>query len=241
MSERLIRYREVWRRKRVLREAYAQWYGDILADLSPVAGPTLEVGSGIGNFKEFKPDVVTSDIEKSSWVDMAFDAHSIPFESGSLGNIVMVDVLHHLSSPVAFLREAARALKKGGRLLIVEPYPSPVSLLVYRAFHPEPFIMDVDYFNKTDVREKDPWEANQAAAYLLFYRHRREFERVFSSSLRVIKSRRMSFVLYPLSGGFENRALAPGFLVPALKLIEAALRPLTRLLAFRCYVVLERV
>jgi SAM-dependent methyltransferase len=241
MSEKLLQHREVWNNKRILRESYAEWYRKILMDLKGDGGITVEVGSGTGNFREFKPDVITSDIEKCDWIDMCFDAHSMPFNDGSVSNIVMIDVLHHLSNPIKFLAEASRVLEKGGRLVIVEPFPSPVSSIVYRLFHPEPFIMDIDYFKKKDVPEKDPWESNQAVAYLLFYRQIERFERLFAGCLKVLKTRRMSFVLYPLSGGFEHKALVPDFLIPFLKALEAVLSPLARLLAFRCYVVIERI
>ena len=51
----------------------------------------------------------------------------------------------------------------------------------------------------------------------------------------------MSCILYPGSGGFENKAMIPEALVPFFKLLEILLVPLRRLLAFRCYIVLEKI
>ena len=48
---------------------------------------------------------------------------SLPLENGSLDAATLMLVLHHLASPVEALKEAARVLKPGGRLLIVDMAP----------------------------------------------------------------------------------------------------------------------
>jgi SAM-dependent methyltransferase len=240
MDHILQKHRRVWDEKKILRIIYSEWYRQILGDLSPTASPTLELGAGGGNFKEFKPDVIAADIVSFPWLDMTFDAHQMPFDQGAVGNIVLVDVLHHLYNPVLFLHEASRVLEPGGRLIMLEPYPSPFSLQVYRRFHPEPFIFDVDYFNRKGLVNKDPWDSNQAIPYLLFFKEFKRFNAQFGSEFRVVTRKKMSCVLYPASGGFENKALIPDWLIPVFQGVEAMLTPLRPLLAFRCYVVLER-
>jgi ArsR family transcriptional regulator len=48
---------------------------------------------------------------------------SLPLEDGSIDAAVMMLVLHHLPTPSLALAEAARVLKPGGRLLIVDMLP----------------------------------------------------------------------------------------------------------------------
>lgn len=48
---------------------------------------------------------------------------SLPLENGSLDAAVFMLVLHHLPAPVVALSEAARVLRPGGRLLIVDMTP----------------------------------------------------------------------------------------------------------------------
>ncbi len=55
----------------------------------------LEIGGGGGNFKQFYPNLISSDFIFCEWVDINLDGHYLPFKKNSLGNIVMVDVLHH--------------------------------------------------------------------------------------------------------------------------------------------------
>ena len=48
---------------------------------------------------------------------------SLPLDSGALDAATMMLVLHHLPSPAAAIAEAARVLKPGGRLLVVDMTP----------------------------------------------------------------------------------------------------------------------
>ena len=201
-------------------------------------GEALHIYSG--NFKDYMPEVISADIDKCDWLDMCFDAHEMPFENDSLANIVMIDVLHHLSNPVKFLHEADRVLKKGGRVVMLEPFPSPFSLQIYKRFHPEPFIFDVDYFSKTDIQDKDPWDSNQAIPYLIFFKNADKFDKNFGDRFKIIEKEKLSFILYPASGGFENKAMIPDSLIKPFQVLEKMLSPFRSALAFRCYVVIEK-
>ncbi len=212
----------------------------ISADLKAGGGKTVELGAGTGNFKAFKPEVIAGDIEEGDWLDIRLDAHMMPFGSGSIANIVMIDVLHHLADPIGFIREAVRVLAPGGRLLLLEPYPSPLSYVVYRLFHREPMIFNIDYFKRTEVQKKDPWLGNQAVAYLLLYKYRKKFLERFGRDILFAKKKRLACLLYPLSGGFEGRTLIPDCLISIFKGLEKLLIPFRFLLAFRCYIVLEK-
>lgn len=242
MSDTLIKHREVWKNKKILRDIYTSWYKQMINDLKPGAKKTLELGAGSGNFKEFKHDSLSSDIDYSPWLDICFDAHHLPFKNNEISNIVMIDVLHHLADPILFFNEVARVLEINGRVTILEPFPSPFSLFIYKRFHPEPFIKTIDYFSgeKRDL-DKNPWDSNQAMAWLLFYKYRQSFEAFFINRFRIIKRKRLSCILYPASGGFENKALVPDFSIPFFKFLETLLIPLRPLMAFRCYIVLEKI
>ena len=256
MNNKLTLHREIWKKKKILRDIYISWYKQVLKDLGK--GKTIELGAGSGNFKEFKPGVIASDIEPCQWLDICFDAHEMPFKKGSAGNILMIDVLHHLADPVGFFHEAAQILEKNGRIVLIEPFPTPFSLFIYKRFHPEPFIMEADYFEAHSYnpqvpsppatsalsavnQKKDPWEANQAAAYLLFFKHKKKFMQTFENEFKIVKKKKMSYILYPGSGGFENKAMIPDVLVPLFKFLEILLKPFRWLLAFRCYIVLEKL
>jgi SAM-dependent methyltransferase len=240
MNDILKHHQLIWQKKKLLRNIYHEWYQNIIKDLTP--GKTLELGSGSGNFKEFKPDIISSDIDPQPWLDMHFDAHNIPFQKNQLSNIVMIDVFHHLRDPIKFLNEAYRVLKNNGRIIMIEPFPSPFSYLIYHCFHPEPYNFNINYFADTNQNpNKNAWNSNQAIPYLIFYKNYSKFNNLFKKKFNIIKKEKFSFILYPLSGGFEKKQLIPNFLVPIVKLFEILLSPFRDILAFRCYLVIQKI
>jgi SAM-dependent methyltransferase len=236
----LEKHRNIWKQKKILRVIYTEWYELIQKNINSQSGVNLELGSGSGNFKEYMSDCLSSDVDFCDWVDICFDAHNIPFKDSSISNIIMIDVLHHLSSPVFFFEEAIRVLKKNGRIILIEPFPSILSLSIYKLVHPEPFDFKTDYFNSENTNNKHPWESNQAIAYLLFYKHVKSFLIKFNNRIQIIKKKKFSFILYPASGGFEHKSYIPDFLIPVFRLIEKILLPFQSLFAFRCFIVIEK-
>jgi SAM-dependent methyltransferase len=237
---KLEKHRNIWYKKKILRIVYTEWYNQILKDITQGNGTTIELGAGSGNFKEFKSNIISSDIDFCNWLDMCFDAHNLPFKKNSIRNIIMIDVLHHLSNPIKFLKEASNILEKEGKLIILEPYPSLVSSIVYRLFHPEPFSMNIDYFNKSEQEDKDPWDGNQAIAYILFFKYKEKLLDILKD-FKIIKIEKISCILYPLSGGFEHKAMIPDFFILFFKFLEDIVYSLRWLMAFRCYIVIEKI
>lgn len=234
-------YRAIWQSKPVLRAVYHDWYARMAALCRP--GRTLEIGGGSGNLKAFAPDVVSTDVLTAEWLDAVCDAQRLPFADESFDNMVMLDVLHHLERPVRFFEEASRALRKGGRVVMLEPGITPVSNLFYRNFHHEPVDMAADPFAEGPIDpNRDPYDSNQAIPTLLFgsANNRTAFEDRFGD-LVVNRADWQALFIYPLSGGFRPWSLVPSFAVDALNGVERVLAPLLgRLCAFRLLIVLEK-
>lgn len=241
-AKRLREHAALWRDRPLTRAIYRRYHEAILRHRSAVPGVDLEVGSGHGSFAAFAPDVISCDITPCPWLDCAADASQMPFADASLSNIIMIDVLHHLSDPTGFLAGAARTLAPGGRVLLIEPYVSPISWIAWRFFHDENIDMSVDPLapSSSSGSSDDPWEANIALPTLIFWRNLAAFRTRFPA-FRIEHRRRFDLLLYPLSGGFERKRYVPLPLVPFVAALERLLTPLAPLLAFRGMVVLERV
>jgi SAM-dependent methyltransferase len=204
-------------------------------------GRTVEVGAGAGNLKDSMPSVLSSDIVPADWLDVLLDAQTLPFATGSLANVVGVDVLHHIEYPRRFLVESQRVLEPGGRVVVVEPAITPVSWLTFKLGHPEPVRLRADPLaDGLPNPMKHPFESNQAIPTLLTGRYRSRLERDVSE-LRFVHRQLLSPLAYPLSGGFRSWCLLPGPLVePVLRLESRLIRALGPLMAFRLLLVLER-
>ncbi len=241
----LLRRRQVWQQKAVLRAVYRDWCCFIAQYRAQVNGVTVEVGSGMGNLKTFLSDVYSSDLLYSSWLDLNFDALQLPFKETSLSNLIGIDVLHHLESPISFISEAERCLKKGGRVILIEPYLTPISSFFWR-FHCEPIDFKVDLFHPNHNGDKpkaseNVWKvANQAIPTLFFKNELKKFLVRFRH-LRLVERKPFSYLGYPLTCGFRKMQLVPSFLYPFLMAQERRLDPLAEWIAFRILVVLERV
>ena len=227
-----------WESKKILKRLYARWYSLISRALR--TGKVLELGGGSGNLKEFFPNVISSDILLAPWLDAALDAHNLPFKEECLDSIVLFDVLHHLSEPIAFFTEADRVLKPNGRIVFMEPYVSWSSFLVYQFLHAEGMVRNVDPFGPmSGCGGKNPFSGNQAVPTLIFEKYLQRFFDNFPR-LKLIRKERMDFLIYPLSGGFHNPNFCPTFLWGPLEHVERLLKPLNRYLAFRLFIVIQK-
>ena len=242
---RYEQHRLSWESNPALRALYGAWYAEIAARLpDPTLGPFVEIGSGPGFARSFIPGLQLSDIVRAPWHDHEISADHLPFAAGSVGALVLFDVLHHLAAPAAFFREASRVLVGGGRIVLCEPYLSPASFPVYRWLHEEPVILGVDPLAEltAGAADKDPFDSNQAIPTLLFdrARGRAAFGRQFPE-LVMGPVKRLAGLAYPASGGFGKAPLLPMKLWKALFSIEQRLPAWAyRLIAFRLLVVVQK-
>jgi SAM-dependent methyltransferase len=239
LEEVLDQQERAWNERPLVRRQYADFYKRIVNRLSDVDGPTIELGSGIGKFKQFNSNAVITDVEPTRWADSVVDAERLPYADSTIANVVLLDVFHHLADPARFLDEAVRVLKPGGRVVLVDPYCSSLSTLVYWRFHHERTDLNASPFEHDAQTGVAPLESNQARATLVFFEHRGEYARRWPA-LPVVATERFAFVVYPLTGGFTRTPLLPKLLYTPLTLVERVLQPAAPLLAFRCLVGLER-
>ena len=200
---KIDQYKVAWDSKKILRYLYKDFYNSL--DKRCKKGKTLEIGAGIGNLSLEQNVIYKIDIQYSRGISIVADAHALPFADNSFENIVMVDVLHHLECPINFLKEAKRVLKDEGRLIMIEPKISFVSWIFYNFFHQE----DVDMGWKPDFNcfpniDKNPYESNQAIPTILFEKY---LNLIISLGFKVKENSPISYLAYPLSGGFKSWSL----------------------------------
>jgi SAM-dependent methyltransferase len=207
--------------RNIYREIYRRFARNVPSDPKSVV---VELGSGGGFIKQYIPHAITSDILKVPGLDVCFSAMEMPFDTDTLDAILMIDVLHHLPDVARFFAEAARCLKPGGKVLMVEPANTPWGRFIYRNFHHEPF------------EPGAPWElsgngpmssANGAIPWIVFKRDREQFERRFPQ-LRVTRFSAHTPVRYLVSGGVSMRQLMPSFMYPVVKGMEVLATPINR-------------
>jgi SAM-dependent methyltransferase len=200
--------KRIIREKRFLRKIYKEWYAFLMKAIPEGNGDVLELGSGGGFLSRYVPDLITSEVFPLPGVARVVDAHNLPFADGELKAIVMTNVLHHLSNPRRFWREAARAIRPGGVVAMVEPWHTPWSRFIYKRFHHEPFEPTAASW---EFPQSGPLsDANGALPWMLFERDRSTFEGEFPQWRIECVAPTMPF-RYLLSGGVSLRCLVPQF------------------------------
>ena len=242
LDQRQLGHRAQWEKKKSIRLLYRDFHRQLLESCPD--GRVLDIGGGTAHIKEFRPDIICADILPFPGIDVVADAHRLPFRDGLFAGVVMLDVLHHLERPIDFLQEAARVLKPGGRIAMIEPAMTMLARRFYDRYHDEPVDMQADPFASVVVNpDRDPFDANQAIPSLLFADApaRQRVERQIPS-LRVRSVDWHSLFAYPLSGGFQDWSLLPSSWVAPMLAFERGLPgSIRRHLSFRMTVVLERI
>jgi SAM-dependent methyltransferase len=229
--------RRIIREKRFLSQIYREWYQSIATALPPGNAPVLELGSGAGFLTTFIPQLITSELFVCQDIDVVTDAQVLPFADQTLRGIVMTDVLHHIAAPRRFFSEAVRCVYPGGRIVMIEPWVTNWSRLIYQKLHHEPFHPEAAQW---EFPAQGPLSgANGALPWMVFARDRAVFEAEFPQLTLVQIITLMPFT-YILSGGVSLRSLMPGWTYPWWRQFEQALQARHSDLAMFALIVLSR-
>ncbi|HUE99643.1 MAG TPA: class I SAM-dependent methyltransferase [Anaerolineales bacterium] len=232
---------EYWNRKPLLRTLYGDFYRVIALNLSNLTESKIaELGSGLGNIHEFIPNCIRTDLFPNPWIDQVENAYQLSFADESVSDLILTDVFHHLKYPGTALTEFSRVLRKGGRVIMLEPCISALGLLVYGVLHDEPIA----------IREKIEWEAPESWSpeKIDYYAAQGNASRVFVakrfrhnlSDWQKIETQRLSAIAYAASGGFSKPQLYPTSALPLIRKLEKLLDLFPTLFATRLLVILEK-
>lgn len=100
----------------------------------------LEVGAGAAISEIFlKQRMVRTDILPFNEFNVLGDCamERLPFKDSSFDAVLAFDSIHHSEQPSKAVLELLRVIRKGGKIILVEPFVSPMSYLPYKIFHYE--------------------------------------------------------------------------------------------------------
>ena len=235
----LEQHRAVWAKKPSLRRVYESYFRSII-ELCSVDRPIVELGAGPGFFKACCPEIIATDISPTPWNDAVVDACALPYDDAYVGNLLMIDVFHHLENPYRFMEEASRVLKVAGRVVMLEPWTSPVGYLFYRYIHHEGADRHVDPRNPFP-HEKAAFDGNAALPKMIFAdNNHKEAPTYGAGRLRLRCVKPFTAASWLLTGGFRPYGLLPAPLVPLARAIDAVLQPVAAICALRAIIVLQR-
>ncbi|QTA81916.1 SAM-dependent methyltransferase [Desulfonema limicola] len=223
--------------KPFLQLLYKQWYEEISSSLPGADGAVLELGSGAGFLKKYIPDLITSEILEVLNVDLILDGQFLSFKKNSLMSIVMIDVFHHIPDVKSFLHDAEYCLKPGGKIIMIEPWCTVWSKLIYKYLHHEPFEPDVKGWS---FPESGPLSgANGALPWIVFERDLELFKKCFPC-IAIQKIRIHTPFSYIFSGGISFRFSLPGSLFKSFSTFEKKIKSLSNSWGMFATIVLKK-
>jgi len=229
---------EIIQKKVFLKKLYIDFYNQFKNGVTETEGKVLvELGSGGGFIKDVIDNVITSDIIELPNADKVFSATDMPFEDKSVDAFFMFNVLHHITDPRGFFREALRCLKPSGKILMIEPSNTWWSRFIYKNFHHELFDPGAGW----ELEDKGPLShGNGAMPWIIFTRDREIFEKEFPN-LKIKRTYIHTPFRYVLSGGVSLRQLVPSFSYPIVKGFEKLLSGFNNYLGMFETIELEKV
>ena len=232
---------ERWNKKPLLRKIYRDFHRVIALQLSGLEAPkVVELGSGIGNIKEIIPDCLRTDLFPNPWIDQQENAYALSFADGTVSDLILFDVFHHLRYPGTALREFERVLRPGGRVLIFDPNISLLGLLVFGALHVEPIGWReyIDWYAPKDwsAQNSDYYAAQGNATRIFFGR----LDKALLKSWTVVSRQRFAAISYVASGGYSGPQLYPERAYGFMRGVDRFFDQIPPLFATRMLVVLEK-
>jgi SAM-dependent methyltransferase len=227
--------------KPLIRLIYQKFYFEIKNRLNPKEnGLTVELGSGLGLIKEVIPSCITTDLFENPWLDRVESAYSLKFDDGSISNLILFDVWHHLQYPASALKEFHRVLRGEGRLILFDPAMGYLGRIIYGLFHHEPIGLreSITWYAPPNFKEgSQHYFAALGNCWRMFHK------KLLPKQIQGWRLKEVTFypaLAYMASGGFSKPQLFPTSLLSLIWTIENFLKLFPALFACRMLVVLER-
>ena len=236
--------RRLLKEKKLLKLIYSGYFQIIKKNLSiKKKSKTLEIGSS-GFIKKTIPYCITSNLQKEKndkMIDICENVYNLKQKRNFLSNIIMVDIFHHLKFPGLALNNMHRVLRKGGRIVMIEPAMGIIPRIIYKLFHHEPngFDIKIKWNNvPKKIPKKNSYFAAQSVTWRAFYNKELDLRFKF----RVKKVECFSDFAYLGSGGFSYKSLYPLRIFYYIKFIDKILTKISsNFFAARMLVVLEKI
>lgn len=241
----LIIHKNILLNKGLLKSAFFEFYkriSELSDEYFKVDGIELELGSGAGFFRDFKKDLITTDVRRGDNIDYYIDAQSMDIRDNSVRCVYAINVFHHLQEPELFFSELNRVLRPGGGCILIEPHAGFISSTIHKFLHrDETFDTTQALWKNMDINGAMAG-ANQALAYIVFDRDIKLFEKLYDGKLAVVHTEYCKNTFrYLLSGGLNFRQFCPDFFEKMLQKIEMLLHPLGKHLTLHQIIIIKKI
>jgi SAM-dependent methyltransferase len=204
-------------------------YGLLNKEISqlPNDARIIELGSGPGISAFFLKNNNILHTDLLSWEDSnveirsQIDAHSLPFQDDDFEAVFAVDTLHHLSDPIAAIKEMERVVADEGKIIFIEPFVSLLSYPIYKIFHQEETSWTFSKNGFQEVVSELAGDGDQGIPKFVFSNEKVLSELMESSSINEIQIKLFAPFSFFATGGLSNPMHTPRQMIKFLLMIEA--------------------
>lgn len=170
-KQELLRQRENILNNLGLRSFFQLLYADVARELEDY-NEILEVGAGAGVSGIFLSNkVLRTDLVPFEEFGVAgnYKMEALAFDDESFDAVFAFDSIHHSATPSRALKELLRVTRAGGKVILIEPFVSPLSYLPYKIFHHEETSWKFKEVapNKNSIGSKNPASGDQGVSRFL--------------------------------------------------------------------------
>jgi ubiquinone/menaquinone biosynthesis C-methylase UbiE len=195
---------------------------------SLIGNKIIEVGSGAGLSVHFikKHSITLTDV--MDWpqgkVQGSIDATNLPYPDNSFDTLFALDAIHHMEFPVRALAEACRVVVPGGRVVIIEPFVSYFSFLIYKIFHNEQTTWNYKISSDGSVTSNIASEGEQSTLQSIISDDKwvRSIKEFSKKEIKIHRSYFSPFSFFA-TGGLSNPLPIPAFLIAIIISFEKIL------------------
>ena len=244
-EERFIVHKKNLENKTILKSCYIDFYNKLLSiekkySIKKKNDIRIELGSGVGFFKKYDNNIITSDVIKNKFTDKIINANKIPYKNNSIKTIFAILCFHHFKDPYKFLKDLEIKLKPGGLCILIEPYYSILAKIIYKNIHKDEYFDSNEKINLRIKNKTAMEKANQALSYIYFIKNKKKFSNDFRK-LKIIEIYVFNnYLRFLISGGLNFKQLLPNFFNFFIILIEKLISPLKKIFGIHYLIVIKK-
>lgn len=240
--ERIVTHRKILNRKKMIKDVFKEFHKEFLKTekkFFKIEGLRVELGAGVFPLKFTDKKILASDVVESKDNDLVINAEKINFKKNTVKTFFLQNVFHHFANPDNFFKEADRTIKKGGGIIMIEPYYNFLSNILYKNISKNEFF-DMNQSSWKQQEAKAMSGANQALAHNIFIRDKTLFTNKYKNFEIVEVKPLNNYLRYILSGGLNFKQLIPNSLTFVLKTIEFILKPFNKFFSIHYIIVIKK-
>ncbi len=226
---------------------YFRWMYSQVETVISKSDSVLEIGSGAGMSSLFmkNENVLRTDLldHNVNGIQSGVNAEMLSFKTGEFDAALAVDMIHHVPFPHKVVDELIRVTNERGKIVIVEPFVSALSVFAYKLFHPEKTSIFLKFSIQEPMVGQKSADGDQIICQKLFFSKsgKNYLRATHKENLRITRHLISPFSFFLTGGVNRPLRISPKIVRMTIKLENKIPTSVMRCIAARQIVVIEKI